>query len=50
MKATIYLSPKVQGATAGATPGGPATTTPATATPAESSPEPAVTPTATATP
>ena len=50
VKATMYLSPKAQGSTAGATPGGPATTTPATATPAESSPEPAVTPTATASP
>ena len=50
VKATMYLSPKAQGSTAGATPGGPATTTPATAAPAESSPEPAVTPTATASP
>ena len=30
MKATIYLSPKAQGATAGATPQGPSATTPAT--------------------
>jgi Tfp pilus assembly protein PilO len=51
MKATIYLSPKAQGATAGATPSGPSTTTPATTTtPAQTTPEPAVAPTATATP
>jgi Tfp pilus assembly protein PilO len=55
MKATIYLSPKAQGATAGATPAGPSTTTPATiapatTAPAESAPEPAVAPTAAATP
>jgi Tfp pilus assembly protein PilO len=50
MKATIYLSPKAQGATAGATPAGPSTTTPATTTPAGSAPEPAVAPTAAATP
>jgi type IV pilus assembly protein PilO len=51
LKATVYLSPKAQGATAGATPGGPAPTTPATTTtPAESAPAPAATPTATATP
>lgn len=50
MKATIYLSPKAQGATAGATPAGPSTTTPATTTPAGSVPEPAVAPTAAATP
>jgi hypothetical protein len=50
IKATIYLSPKAQGVTAGATPQGPSTTgTPASATtPAESTP--AATPTATATP
>ena len=52
IKATVYLSPKTQGATAGATPQGPAATTPPTtpaATPAPSStPSPA--PTATATP
>ena len=49
MKATIYLSPKAQGASAGATPEGPAPTTPATTTtPAESAPAPA--PAATATP
>ena len=51
MKATIYLSPKAQGATAGATPSGPSTTTPATTTtPAQTTPEPAVSPTATASP
>lgn len=51
IKATIYLSPKAQGATAGATPTGPSTTTPATTTtPAQSTPAPAVAPTATATP
>ena len=33
MKATIYLSPKAQGVTAGATPAGPSATTPATTTP-----------------
>ena len=53
IKATVYLSPKTQGATAGATPQGPAATTPPgprpAATPAPSStPSPA--PTATATP
>jgi Tfp pilus assembly protein PilO len=52
IKATVYLSPKTQGATAGATPQGPAATAPPTtpaATPAPSStPSPA--PTATATP
>ena len=50
IKATVYLSPKTQGATAGATPEGPAATpatTPA-ATPAPATPSPA--PTATATP
>ena len=47
--ATIYLSPKAQGVTAGATPQGPATGTPASGTtPANSAP--AVAPTATATP
>jgi Tfp pilus assembly protein PilO len=51
LKATIYLSPKAQGATAGATPAGPTTTTPAmTTTPAQTAPDPAVAPTATATP
>jgi Tfp pilus assembly protein PilO len=51
LKATVYLSPKAEGATAGATPDGPAPTTPATTTtPAESAPAPAATPTATATP
>jgi len=52
IKATVYLTPKAQGATAGATPEGPAATTPAT-TPA-ATPAPAATPTpaptATATP
>lgn len=52
IKATVYLSPKTEGATAGATPEGPAATTPAT-TPA-ATPAPAATPTpaptATATP
>jgi type IV pilus assembly protein PilO len=51
IKATIYLSPKAQGATAGATPQGPATTTPATGTtPAPAQSTPAAAPTATATP
>jgi Tfp pilus assembly protein PilO len=45
--ATIYLAPKTQGATAGATPTGPSPTTPTT-TPEQSTP--ASTPTATATP
>ena len=51
LTATIYLSPKAEGATAGASPQGPPTTTPAT-TPAESTdPAPtAPTPTAVATP
>jgi hypothetical protein len=49
MKATIYLSPKSQGVTAGATPAGPSTTTPAGTTPTETT-TPASTPTATATP
>jgi Tfp pilus assembly protein PilO len=49
--ATIYLSPKAQGTTAGAAPTGPAPATPATTTtPAESAPAPAPAPTATATP
>ena len=50
--ATIYLSPKAQGVTAGATPQGPATGTPAgtPAAPSESVPAPAAAPTATATP
>jgi Type II secretion system (T2SS), protein M len=47
--ATVYLSPKSQGVTAGATPQGPATGTPASGTtPAENTP--AVAPAATATP
>jgi hypothetical protein len=49
LKATIYLSPKSQGVTAGATPTGPSTTTPAGTTPTETT-TPASTPTATATP
>jgi Tfp pilus assembly protein PilO len=50
--ATIYLSPKAQGVTAGATPQGPATGTPAGAptAPPESTPASAAAPTATATP
>ena len=50
--ATIYLSPKTQGVTAGATPQGPTTTgTPATGTtPAPAESTPAAAPTATATP
>jgi Tfp pilus assembly protein PilO len=55
IKATIYLSPKAQGVTAGATSQGPTTGTPASATtPAPASgtpaPAPAPAPTATATP
>jgi len=51
VKATVYLSPKAQGSTAGATPTGPSTATPATTTtPAPSAPAPAVAPTATAAP
>jgi Tfp pilus assembly protein PilO len=47
--ATVYLSPKAEGATAGATPQGPSTTTPAgSSTPSGTSPASA--PTATATP
>jgi Tfp pilus assembly protein PilO len=42
--ATIYLSPKAQGVTAGATPTGPAPTTAATAAPAGSAPAPAAAP------
>jgi hypothetical protein len=53
LKATVYLSPKTEGTTAGATPQGPAPvpgteTTPASSTADASSPSP--TPTATATP
>jgi Tfp pilus assembly protein PilO len=49
--ATIYLSPKAQGVTAGATPQGPAAGTPASGTPsAPADSAPAVAPTATATP
>ena len=49
LKATIYLSPKSQGVTAGATPAGPSPTTPAGTTPTQTA-TPASTPTATATP
>jgi Tfp pilus assembly protein PilO len=49
--ATVYLSPKAQGVTAGASPQGPATGTPASGTtPAPANGTPAVAPTATATP
>jgi Tfp pilus assembly protein PilO len=49
--ATIYLSPKAQGVTAGATPQGPATGTPASGTtPAPTESAPAAAPAATATP
>jgi Pilus assembly protein, PilO len=47
--ATVYLSPKSQGVTAGATPTGPSTTTPAGTTPTDGS-TPTSAPTATATP
>jgi Type II secretion system (T2SS), protein M len=47
--ATVYLSPKAQGATAGATPTGPSTTTPAGTTPTDGT-TPTSAPTATATP
>jgi Tfp pilus assembly protein PilO len=53
LQATIYLSPKTQGATAGATPQGPATTTTPASTgtpPADSGSTPAPAPTAVATP
>jgi Tfp pilus assembly protein PilO len=51
IKATIYLSPKAQGVTAGATPQGPSTGTPAGGTtPAPADSTPAAAPTATATP
>jgi hypothetical protein len=49
IKATIYLSPKSEGVTAGATPTGPSPTAPAGTTPTETA-TPASTPTATATP
>jgi hypothetical protein len=49
LKATVYLSPKSEGVTAGASPAGPSPTTPAGATPTETA-TPASTPTATATP
>jgi len=48
IKATVYLSPKTQGATAGATPQGPADTTTAGTSTADSGSSPV--PTATATP
>lgn len=50
MTATIYLSPKAQGTTAGATPFGPGPSTSQSPTPAEGAPAPAAPPTATATP
>jgi Tfp pilus assembly protein PilO len=51
VNATVYLSPKAQGVTAGATPQGPAPSTPSdNTTPVESAPDPAFAPTATATP
>jgi Tfp pilus assembly protein PilO len=52
LKATIYLSPKVEGATAGATPQGPPATTPASSPtePADPGSPSAPTPTAVATP
>ena len=48
IKATVYLAPKAQGATAGATPQGPTTTPASTTTTPSSTPSPA--PTATVTP
>jgi hypothetical protein len=51
IKATIYLSPKAQGVTAGATPQGPSTGTPADGTtPAPAEGTPAAAPSATVTP
>jgi Tfp pilus assembly protein PilO len=51
ISATVYLSPKAQGATAGATPQGPPASLPtAPATPAETTPAPGTAPTAAATP
>jgi Tfp pilus assembly protein PilO len=52
IKATVYLSPKAEGATAGASPEGPAATTPATTPAATPAPAPTSSPapTATATP
>jgi hypothetical protein len=47
VKATIYLSPKAQGVTAGATPQGPDTAAPGEPVPAESTP---AAPSATVTP
>jgi Tfp pilus assembly protein PilO len=50
--ATVYLSPKVEGATAGATPQGPSQAVPTAggSSPSSPTPQPASTPTATATP
>ena len=52
IKATVYLSPKAQGATAGATPQGPDATTPVdtAAPPAQADANTSPAPTATATP
>jgi Tfp pilus assembly protein PilO len=50
MTATIYLSPKAQGTTAGATPLGPGSSTSPTPTPADEAPAPAASPTAAAGP
>jgi hypothetical protein len=52
LKATIYLAPKSQGTTAGATPNGPAPATPGAPTTPASAPSstPSPAPTATATP
>jgi hypothetical protein len=52
LTATVYLSPKTQGTTAGATPQGPAPASPGEAptTPASDSPSTTPAPTATATP
>jgi Tfp pilus assembly protein PilO len=51
VNATVYLSPKAQGVTAGATPQGPAPSAPSdNTTPVETAPDPAFAPTATATP
>jgi hypothetical protein len=51
LTATVYLAPRTEGATAGATPQGPPTTTPASTTPpADSGSTPTPAPTAAATP
>ena len=50
LAATAYLSPKTEGATAGATPQGPSATAPAASPSAPSEPAPSPAPTATATP